>query len=61
MCSGCRRIRDDKDGSWSQLERYLSKTKSGTQVSHGICPECTRKLHPAYAERVEAKERGEKA
>jgi PAS domain S-box-containing protein len=60
MCSGCRRIRDDEDGSWSQLERYLSKTKSGTQVSHGICPDCTRKLYPAYAQRMEASERGEK-
>lgn len=44
----------------SQLERYLSKTKSGTQVSHGICPDCTRKLYPAYAQRMEASARGEK-
>ena len=35
-------------------------TKSGTQVSHGICPDCTRKLYPAYAQRMEASARGEK-
>jgi hypothetical protein len=29
-------------GSWNQLESHLTKKKSGTQVSHGICPECMR-------------------
>jgi PAS domain S-box-containing protein len=59
MCSGCRRIRDEGDGTWSQLELYLSKTHSGTQVSHGICPECMVRLYPDYARRKETKERGE--
>jgi PAS domain S-box-containing protein len=61
MCSSCRRIRDDEDGSWHQLEKYLSKTKSGTQVSHGICPECTRELYPDYMRRKDARDRAAKA
>jgi PAS domain S-box-containing protein len=48
MCSSCRRIQDDMDGSWNQLEGYLAKIKSGTQVSHGICPECMGRLYPGY-------------
>jgi PAS domain S-box-containing protein len=61
MCSGCRRIRDDGDGTWSQLELYLSKTHSGTQVSHGICPECMGRLYPDQVRRIEARKRKEKA
>jgi PAS domain S-box-containing protein len=61
MCSSCRRIRDDGDGTWSQLELYLSKTHSGTQVSHGICPECMGQLYPDQARRIEARKRREKA
>jgi PAS domain S-box-containing protein len=55
MCSGCRRIRDEGDGTWNQLEQYLSKTQSGTQVSHGICPECMWRLYPDYARKHEGK------
>lgn len=55
MCAGCRRIQDDADGSWSQLEGYLSKKKSGTQVSHGICPECMVRLYPDQVRRKEAR------
>src|SRR6185503_18650567 len=49
MCSSCRRIKDD-DGAWDPLERYLTK-HSGTQVSHGICPDCADKLYPDYSRR----------
>jgi PAS domain S-box-containing protein len=60
MCSACRRLRDDVDGTWNPLEQYLSK-KSGTQVSHSICPECMRRLYPEHAGRVEARLRREKS
>jgi PAS domain S-box-containing protein len=59
MCSGCRRIKDDADDSWNQLELYLSKKNSGTQVSHDMCPECMQKLYPDYSWRRAARERGE--
>ncbi len=40
----CKRIRDDQ-GYWNQLEAYLSK-HSDVAFSHGLCPECSRKLYP---------------
>ena len=44
ICASCKRIRDDK-GYWQQIETYISE-HSDTVFSHGICPECTRKLYP---------------
>jgi len=44
ICSACKKIRDDK-GYWQQLEAYLVK-HSGTEFSHSICPECSKKLYP---------------
>lgn len=49
ICSSCKKIRDDK-GYWQQLEAYLGK-HSGTEFSHSICPECTRKLYPELQEK----------
>ena len=46
ICSSCKKIRDDK-GSWSQIEAYISK-HSEAQFSHGICPECAKKLYPEF-------------
>jgi PAS domain S-box-containing protein len=44
ICSYCKNIRDDK-GYWSKLESYIQK-HSGTEFSHGICPECAKKYYP---------------
>lgn len=44
ICSSCKKIRDDK-GYWNNLEQYI-KTHSEADFSHGICPECARKLYP---------------
>jgi len=46
ICSHCKKIRDDK-GYWNQLEKYIQE-RSGTQFSHGICPECAKKHYPDY-------------
>jgi len=48
ICSNCKKIRDDK-GSWSQIEAYIMK-HSDAQFSHGICPECAKKLYPEFVE-----------
>lgn len=46
ICSSCKKIRDDA-GYWSQIENYISHhTKA--EFSHGICPECAKKLYPDY-------------
>jgi PAS domain S-box-containing protein len=38
MCSYCKSIRDDEN-YWQSVEAYISK-HTGTQFSHGVCPEC---------------------
>jgi len=44
ICSVCKNIRDDK-GYWNRIESYISK-HSEVVFSHGICPECAKKLYP---------------
>jgi len=44
ICASCKRIRDDK-GYWNQIETYI-RDHSEADFSHGICPECARKLYP---------------
>jgi CheY-like chemotaxis protein len=38
ICMYCKRVRDDQD-YWQQVETYIH-TCTGTNFSHGICPEC---------------------
>ena len=44
ICASCKKIRDDK-GYWNQIESYISE-HSEAEFSHGICPECARRLYP---------------
>ena len=44
ICSSCKKIRDD-EGYWNQIESYISD-RSEAKFSHGICPECAKKLYP---------------
>lgn len=44
ICASCKSIRDDK-GYWNKLEAFIIK-HSEAQFSHGICPECAKKLYP---------------
>ncbi len=44
ICAGCKNIRDDQ-GYWHQLEAYLHK-HSDLKFSHGLCPDCAKKLYP---------------
>jgi len=44
ICASCKKIRDDK-GYWNQIETYIH-THSEAKFSHGICPECMKKLYP---------------
>jgi hypothetical protein len=48
ICASCKKIRDDQ-GYWSEIEGYISK-HSEADFSHGICPECARKLYPEIYE-----------
>ena len=44
ICASCKKIRDDK-GYWNLIEVYISD-RSEAEFTHGICPECTKKLYP---------------
>lgn len=44
ICSSCKKVRDDK-GYWNQIESYI-QAHSDAEFSHGICPECAKKLYP---------------
>jgi PAS domain S-box-containing protein len=46
ICASCKRIRDDK-GYWNQIESYVEQ-HSEAEFSHGICPECAKKIYPKY-------------
>ncbi len=46
ICASCKKIRDDH-GYWKQIESYVSE-HSEAQFSHGLCPECAKKLYPEY-------------
>ena len=46
ICASCKKIRDDK-GFWNHLETYI-KNHSEAVFSHGICPECSKKLYGSY-------------
>lgn len=46
ICASCKKIRDDQ-GYWHQIEVYI-RDHSEADFSHGICPDCARKLYPDY-------------
>ena len=46
ICSSCKKIRDD-EGYWNQIESYI-KEHSEAGFTHGICPECMKKLYPEF-------------
>lgn len=46
ICASCKKIRDDK-GYWKQIEAYI-QDHSEAEFSHGICPECAKKLYPDF-------------
>ena len=51
ICASCKKIRDDK-GYWNQIETYI-RNHSEAEFSHGICPDCAKKLYPEFYDKVE--------
>ena len=50
VCASCKKIRDD-EGYWNAVDAYIVKYNLA-EVSHGICPDCLRKLYPDLAEEI---------
>jgi two-component system, response regulator PdtaR len=45
ICSSCKRIRNDDGKSWQHIEDYIAN-HSDADFTHGICPDCARRLYP---------------
>lgn len=45
ICSHCKSMRDDK-GYWQQVDAFV-RDHSDAELSHGICPDCMKKLIPS--------------
>lgn len=50
MCFHCHKIRDDA-GLWTRVEEYLTD-HTDVLFSHGLCPDCLRRLYPDEADEV---------
>ncbi len=48
ICAACKKIRDDL-GYWNRIEDYV-RDRSQAEFTHGICPDCARKMHPDWDE-----------
>jgi PAS domain S-box-containing protein len=48
ICAACKKIRDDQ-GYWQQVEVYI-RDHSEAEFSHGLCPDCARRLYPELYE-----------
>jgi PAS domain S-box-containing protein len=46
ICASCKRITNER-GVWEPLESYL-QSHSEAKFTHGLCPDCLRKLYPEY-------------
>ena len=44
ICANCKKVRDDA-GFWQHIEVYI-RERSAAEFSHGICPDCAKKLYP---------------
>ena len=51
ICASCKKVRDDS-GYWQKIESYISQ-RSEAHFSHGICPDCVKKLYPDIADSIE--------
>ncbi|MDD2390205.1 MAG: hypothetical protein PHP23_10790 [Desulfobacterales bacterium] len=48
ICASCKRIRNEH-GEYEPIETYVTR-HSEASFSHGICPECSKKLYPELFE-----------
>lgn len=51
ICANCKKIKTigkSKIETWQPIDTYIS-ARTNTKFSHGICPDCLKKLYPDYA------------
>lgn len=50
ICSSCKSIRDDQ-GYWQAVEQYVAD-HTDAEFSHGMCPDCMKKMYPEQYGRI---------
>jgi hypothetical protein len=50
LCAWCSQVQDEH-GLWQELEVYVRK-HSNLTFSHGVCPQCFKRLSPRFNERT---------
>jgi hypothetical protein len=63
ICAKCKKMRSpDSDGAdpdaWMDLEKYIV-TETGTQLTHGLCPECTKETIDEHNRTLKAADKPE--
>ncbi len=61
ICSSCKKIRNASD-EWEEVEAYISK-KTAAEFTHGICPDCIKKLYGTELQKIReeaGKEKGKR-
>ena len=46
ICAYCKRVRNERE-YWERVESYIS-ARSDARFSHGVCPECAKRLNPDF-------------
>jgi len=54
ICANCKKIRSDT-GYWKNAEEYIEE-HSASILSHGICPDCSKKLYPDFSKKRKKKD-----
>jgi hypothetical protein len=54
ICANCKKIRSDT-GFWKNIEEYIEE-HFDSELSHGICPDCSKKLYPDFLKKRERKD-----
>lgn len=57
ICSVCKKVRTDT-GFWQNVEQYLLEN-ADILCSHGLCPECIKKLYPEATRGMKNRRNGE--
>ncbi len=55
ICMGCKKVRDE--GLWTEVEAYLD-AHVDLKFTHGLCPECSRRLYPERFEAIGERDPG---
>jgi hypothetical protein len=59
ICAQCKKVQDE-NGAWRPVEIFVQQ-HSSAQFSHGLCPDCAKKLYPKLHMVLHGKDSGNQA